>query len=53
VNRTRRTALALAGASIEILIGLAWWWRPEYALEWAVAAGLVLGLAVIVEHAAR
>ena len=53
VNRTRRTALAIAGASIEILIALAWWWRPEHALEWGVAAGFVLVIAAIVEHGAR
>jgi hypothetical protein len=53
VNRTRRTALAIAGASIELLIGLAWWWRPEHALAWAVVAGFVLVIAAIVERGAR
>jgi hypothetical protein len=53
VSRANRTALAVAAAAIEVLIALAFWWRPEHALLWATAAGFVLIIAAIVEHGTR
>jgi uncharacterized membrane protein YhfC len=53
MSRANRAALAVAGGAIELLIGLAWWWRPEHALVWAVLGGGVLVIAAIVEHGTR
>ena len=53
MSRANRTALAIAGLAIELLIALAFWWRPEHALLWAGAAGFVLLIAAIVEHGTR
>jgi len=53
VNRTNRAALTVAGAAIETLIALAWWWRPEHALLWGTAAAFVLLIAAIVERGTR
>lgn len=53
MTRANRAALTVAGAAIEVLIALAWWWHPEHALLWAGAAGFVLLIAAIVEHGTR
>ena len=53
VSRSHRAALAAVSGAIEVLVALAWWWRPEHALVWAVLAGCVLVIAAIVEHGTR
>jgi len=37
----------------EVLIALAWRWKPEHRMEWAILAGCVLIIAVIVDYGSR
>ncbi len=53
VSRTARAIVFAGGLGVELLIALAWWWRPEHARLWAIAAGAVIVIAAIVDHGAR
>ncbi len=52
-SRVVRSILYAGSLAAEMLIALAWWWRPEYRMEWAILAGFVLVIAVIVDHGSR
>lgn len=52
-SRVTRAVLLAGSLAAEVLIALAWRWRPDDRMAWAILAAGVLIIAVIVDHGTR
>lgn len=52
-SKTVGAIIYAGGLAAEMLIALAWWWRPEHRAMWAILAGFVLVIAAVVDYGSR
>ncbi|MGE0402418.1 MAG: hypothetical protein AB7T06_37295 [Kofleriaceae bacterium] len=52
-SKTVGAIIYCGGLAAEMLVALAWWWRPEHRMTWAILAACVFLIAAIVDYGSR